>query len=82
MLISYFLFVVNNIKSAVFLFNDVKFRSADHSVCMFDRRNLTANGVGSPVHKFEDHKAPVLCVQAFQSFFLHFSFFVNFHASS
>ncbi|KAL8102573.1 WD-40 repeat-containing protein MSI4-like [Apium graveolens] len=32
--------------------------SADHSVCMFDRRNL-----GSPVHKFEDHKAAVLCVQ-------------------
>ncbi|XP_071729453.1 WD-40 repeat-containing protein MSI4-like [Rutidosis leptorrhynchoides] len=37
--------------------------SADHSVCMFDRRNLTCDGVGSPVHKFEDHKAPVLCVQ-------------------
>ncbi|WOH11269.1 hypothetical protein DCAR_0830750 [Daucus carota subsp. sativus] len=32
--------------------------SADHSVCMFDRRNLS-----SPVHKFEDHKAAVLCVQ-------------------
>ncbi|KAF5799078.1 putative transcription factor WD40-like family [Helianthus annuus] len=30
---------------------------------MFDRRNLTSDGVGSPVHKFEEHKAPVLCVQ-------------------
>lgn len=37
--------------------------SADHSVCMFDRRNLTSNGVASPVHKFEEHKAPVLSVQ-------------------
>nr|XP_043627707.1 WD-40 repeat-containing protein MSI4-like [Erigeron canadensis] len=37
--------------------------SADNSVCMFDRRNLTTNGVASPVHKFQDHKAPVLCVQ-------------------
>ncbi|KAL0426896.1 UNVERIFIED_CONTAM: WD-40 repeat-containing protein MSI4 [Sesamum latifolium] len=37
--------------------------SADHTVCMFDRRNLTSNGVGSPVHKFEGHKAAVLCVQ-------------------
>jgi histone-binding protein RBBP4 len=38
--------------------------SADHSVNMFDRRNLTASGgTGLPVHKFEDHKAAVLCVQ-------------------
>uniref|UniRef100_A0A5B6ZR83 Putative WD-40 repeat-containing protein MSI4 n=1 Tax=Davidia involucrata TaxID=16924 RepID=A0A5B6ZR83_DAVIN len=37
--------------------------SADHSVRMFDRRNLTSNGVGSPIHKFEGHKAAVLCVQ-------------------
>ncbi|XP_057506328.1 WD-40 repeat-containing protein MSI4-like [Actinidia eriantha] len=37
--------------------------SADHSVCMFDRRNLTSDGVGSPIHKFEGHKAAVLCVQ-------------------
>ncbi|KAJ6698882.1 WD40 REPEAT FAMILY [Salix purpurea] len=37
--------------------------SADTSVCMFDRRNLTSNGVGSPVYKFEGHKAAVLCVQ-------------------
>ncbi|XP_027338916.1 WD-40 repeat-containing protein MSI4 [Abrus precatorius] len=37
--------------------------SADNSVRMFDRRNLTANGVGSPIHKFEGHKAAVLCVQ-------------------
>ncbi|KAF5935214.1 hypothetical protein HYC85_026343 [Camellia sinensis] len=37
--------------------------SADQSVCMFDRRSLTSGGVGSPVHKFEGHKAAVLCVQ-------------------
>lgn len=37
--------------------------SADNSVCMFDCRNLTSGGVGSPIHKFEDHKAAVLCVQ-------------------
>ncbi|XP_077216711.1 WD-40 repeat-containing protein MSI4-like [Tasmannia lanceolata] len=37
--------------------------SADNSVRMFDRRNLTSNGVGSPVYKFESHKAAVLCVQ-------------------
>lgn len=37
--------------------------SADNSVRMFDRRNLTSNGVGSPVYKFEGHKAAVLCVQ-------------------
>ena len=39
------------------------FRSADNSVRMFDRRNLTSNGVGTPVYKFEGHKAAVLCVQ-------------------
>ncbi|XP_042060736.1 WD-40 repeat-containing protein MSI4-like [Salvia splendens] len=37
--------------------------SADNTVCMFDRRNITANGIGSPVHKFAGHKAAVLCVQ-------------------
>ncbi|CAM8899687.1 hypothetical protein QQ045_012439 [Rhodiola kirilowii] len=37
--------------------------SADNSVRMFDRRSLTSGGVGSPVHKFEGHKAAVLCVQ-------------------
>ncbi|KAI3941916.1 hypothetical protein MKW98_009126 [Papaver atlanticum] len=37
--------------------------SADNSVRMFDRRNLTADGVGSPIYKFEGHKAAVLCVQ-------------------
>ncbi|KAJ8643377.1 hypothetical protein MRB53_005125 [Persea americana] len=37
--------------------------SADNSVRMFDRRNLTSSGVGSPVYKFEGHKAAVLCVQ-------------------
>ncbi|KAM0054482.1 putative transcription factor WD40-like family [Helianthus debilis subsp. tardiflorus] len=47
----------------VFCGGDFAFRSADHSVCMFDRRNLTSDGVGSPVHKFEEHKAPVSCVQ-------------------
>ncbi|KAE9448778.1 hypothetical protein C3L33_19324, partial [Rhododendron williamsianum] len=35
----------------------------DQSVRMFDRRNLISNGVGSPIHKFEGHKAAVLCVQ-------------------
>ncbi|KAH9762961.1 WD-40 repeat-containing protein MSI4 [Citrus sinensis] len=38
-------------------------RSADNSVRMFDRRNLTSNGVGSPINKFEGHSAAVLCVQ-------------------
>ncbi|KAL0380500.1 UNVERIFIED_CONTAM: WD-40 repeat-containing protein MSI4 [Sesamum angustifolium] len=37
--------------------------SADNSVRMFDRRNLTSGGVGSPVHIFEGHTAAVLCVQ-------------------
>ncbi|KAJ4708645.1 WD-40 repeat-containing protein MSI4-like [Melia azedarach] len=37
--------------------------SADNSVRMFDRRNLTSNGVGSPIYKFEGHRAAVLCVQ-------------------
>ncbi|XP_050381128.1 WD-40 repeat-containing protein MSI4-like [Argentina anserina] len=37
--------------------------SADNSVHMFDRRNLTSGGVGSPIHKFEGHNAAVLCVQ-------------------
>ncbi|OMO70796.1 hypothetical protein CCACVL1_18656 [Corchorus capsularis] len=37
--------------------------SADNTVHMFDRRNLTSGGVGSPVHKFEGHSAAVLCVQ-------------------
>ncbi|CAA7027542.1 unnamed protein product [Microthlaspi erraticum] len=37
--------------------------SADNTVRVFDRRNLTSNGVGSPVYKFEGHKAAVLCVQ-------------------
>lgn len=37
--------------------------SADHTVCMYDRRSLTSNGIGSPVHKFEGHSAAVLCVQ-------------------
>ncbi|CAN6457111.1 unnamed protein product [Victoria cruziana] len=37
--------------------------SADNSVRLFDRRNLTSGGIGSPVQKFEGHKAAVLCVQ-------------------
>ncbi|KAK8602322.1 hypothetical protein V6N13_058036 [Hibiscus sabdariffa] len=37
--------------------------SADTTVRLFDRRNLTSNGVGSPIYKFEGHKAAVLCVQ-------------------
>ncbi|KAA3477193.1 WD-40 repeat-containing protein MSI4-like [Gossypium australe] len=37
--------------------------SADNTVRMFDRRNLTSNGVGSPIYKFEGHRAAVLCVQ-------------------
>ncbi|MFS7960494.1 hypothetical protein Hanom_Chr08g00703791 [Helianthus anomalus] len=67
----------------VFCGGDFAFRSADHSVCMFDRRNLTSDGVGSPVHKFEEHKAPVLCVQVLL-FYLYslfiYIFFVNLHA--
>ncbi|MQL80227.1 hypothetical protein Taro_012687 [Colocasia esculenta] len=31
--------------------------SADNSVRMFDRRNLTSGGIGSPIHIFEGHKA-------------------------
>lgn len=30
---------------------------------MFDRRNLTSDGVGAPIYKFEGHKAAVLSVQ-------------------
>ncbi|KAK4361821.1 hypothetical protein RND71_017062 [Anisodus tanguticus] len=37
--------------------------SADNAIHMFDRRNLTSGGVGSPVHIFEGHTAAVLCVQ-------------------
>ncbi|KAG0491833.1 hypothetical protein HPP92_005231 [Vanilla planifolia] len=37
--------------------------SADNSVRMFDRRNLSSGNIGSPVHKFEGHSAAVLCVQ-------------------
>ncbi|XP_024965950.1 WD-40 repeat-containing protein MSI4-like [Cynara cardunculus var. scolymus] len=39
--------------------------SADNTVRLFDRRNLTANGVGSPIHIFENHSAAVLCVQVY-----------------
>ncbi|KAI4377789.1 hypothetical protein MLD38_015367 [Melastoma candidum] len=37
--------------------------SADNSIHMFDRRKLASDGAGLPVHKFEGHKAAVLCVQ-------------------
>ncbi|KAJ4771758.1 WD-40 repeat-containing protein MSI4 [Rhynchospora pubera] len=37
--------------------------SADNSVYMFDRRNLTAGQVASPIHKFEGHTAPILSIQ-------------------
>ncbi|CAN6906920.1 unnamed protein product [Brassica oleracea] len=39
--------------------------SADNTVRLYDRRNLTSNGVGTPIYKFEGHKAAVLCVQWF-----------------
>jgi len=57
-------------------------RSADNTVRVFDRRNLTSNGVGSPVYKFEGHRAAVLCVQVSTTchhlcfFFLFFSFHI------
>ncbi|KAH1207552.1 WD-40 repeat-containing protein MSI4 [Glycine max] len=35
--------------------------SADNTINMFDRRNLTSGGVGSPIYKFEGHDAAVLC---------------------
>ena len=50
-------------------------RSADNSVRMFDRRNLTSSGVGSPVYKFEGHKAAVLCVQVWGSIILYSPFY-------
>lgn len=53
-----------------FGFEGCHFRSADQSVRMFDRRNLISNGVGSPIHKFEGHKAAVLCVQVINKLFL------------
>ncbi|KAL7617306.1 WD-40 repeat-containing protein MSI4 [Lactuca sativa] len=37
--------------------------SADNTIRLFDRRNLTNNGVGSPIHIFQNHTAAVLCVQ-------------------
>ncbi|KAK1422511.1 hypothetical protein QVD17_25686 [Tagetes erecta] len=37
--------------------------SADNTVRLFDRRNLTSSGVGTPVHVFSNHSAAVLCVQ-------------------
>jgi len=39
---------------------------------MFDRRNLTSNGVGSPIYKFEGHKAAVLCVQVLMNLLVFF----------
>ncbi|ONK76546.1 uncharacterized protein A4U43_C03F29400 [Asparagus officinalis] len=37
--------------------------SADSSVRLFDRRKLISGAVGSPLHIFEGHTSPVLCVQ-------------------
>ncbi|KAL0726694.1 hypothetical protein Bca4012_022787 [Brassica carinata] len=37
--------------------------SADNTVHLFDRRNLTSKGVGSPIYKFKGHEASVLSVQ-------------------
>ncbi|KAL2457338.1 WD-40 repeat-containing protein MSI4 [Abeliophyllum distichum] len=37
--------------------------SADRTIHMFDRRNLSSDGVGLPVHKFAGHTSAVLCVQ-------------------
>ncbi|GJW28020.1 WD40 repeat-containing protein MSI4-like protein, partial [Tanacetum coccineum] len=37
--------------------------SADNTIRLFDRRNLITNGIGAPVHIFENHTAAVLCVQ-------------------
>ncbi|GAA0185518.1 hypothetical protein LIER_32806 [Lithospermum erythrorhizon] len=37
--------------------------SADNTVRLFDRRNLTTDGAGLPVHTFEGHTEAVLCVQ-------------------
>ncbi|GJR34544.1 retrovirus-related pol polyprotein from transposon TNT 1-94 [Tanacetum coccineum] len=37
--------------------------SADNTIHLFDRRNLTTDGIGSPIHIFENHTAAVLCVQ-------------------
>ncbi|KAL0694122.1 hypothetical protein Bca4012_061302 [Brassica carinata] len=37
--------------------------SADNTVRLYDRRKLTSDGVGTPIYKFEGHKAAVLCVQ-------------------
>lgn len=45
---------------------------------MFDRRNLTSNGVGSPIYKFEGHRAAVLCVQVRNEPF-HFIYFLFFY---
>lgn len=47
---------------------------------MFDRRNLTSGGVGSPVHKFEGHNAAVLCVQVIEKFWDYFLGFMLHHA--
>lgn len=59
---------------------------------MFDRRKLTSDGVGSPIHKFEGHSAAVLCVQVsmlpdyiFRTevyFFIFYLFWVMFNISN
>lgn len=56
---------------------------------MFDRRKLTSDGVGSPIHKFEGHSAAVLCVQVsmlpdyiFRTGVYFFLFWVMFNISN
>lgn len=39
------------------------FRSADNSICIYDRRKLSSGGVRSPVQIFQGHSDAVLCVQ-------------------
>ncbi|GJX49860.1 WD40 repeat-containing protein MSI4-like protein [Tanacetum coccineum] len=41
--------------------------SADNTIRLFDHRNLTTNGTGSPVHIFKNHTAAVLCVRIGES---------------
>ncbi|XP_076954630.1 WD-40 repeat-containing protein MSI4-like [Bidens hawaiensis] len=49
--------------------------SADNTVRLFDRQNLTSIGVGSPVHIFANHNAAVLCVQVLTFWSLFFLLF-------
>lgn len=44
---------------------------------MWDRRNLGSGGAGIPVHKFEGHKAAVLCVQACTDIYCYYIFYAH-----